>query len=235
MHATDYNDEINCLLSDSSVYSKLSKKLNSITKITSNVDKYVWILFKNQKITKAEYHFSHCSKGVIPRFYGLPKVHKVSVPLRPIVSFINSPTYNLSKFLSRILSSLLVNRYSVPNSKEFVDYVKNFTICENEILVSFDVVSLFTSVPVDKALGLVLDLLSSDESLASRTSLDISDITIGLEHCFSSTVLSYKNFFLNKATALLWALASLLSLLLFKWNTSNIQLSQHFTPRRHFG
>ena len=112
----------------------------------------------------------HCFKGVIPRFYGLPKVHKVSVPLRPI----NSPTYNLSKFLSRILSSLLVNRYGVRNSKEFVDYVKNFTISENEILVSFDVVSLFTSVPVDKAFGLVLDLLSSDESLPSRTSLDIS-------------------------------------------------------------
>ena len=35
--------------------------------------------------------------------------------------------------------------------------------------------------------------------------------------------------------ALLWALASLLSLLLFTWNTSNIQLSQHFTPPRHFG
>ena len=102
----------------------------------------------------------HCSKGVIPRFYGLPKIHKVSVPFRPIVSFINSPTYNLSKFLSRILSSLLVNRYSVRNSKEFIDYVQNFTISENEILVSFDVVSLFTSVPVDKALDLVLDLLS---------------------------------------------------------------------------
>ena len=113
----------------------------------------------------------HSSKGVIPRFYGLPKVHKVSVPLRPIVSFINSPTYNLSKFLSRILSSLLVNCYSVRNSKEFVDYVKNFTISENEILVSFDVFSLFTSVRVDKALSLVLDLLSSDESLASRTYL----------------------------------------------------------------
>ena len=130
-------------------------------------------------------------------FYGLPKVHKVSVPLRPIVSFINSPTYNLSKFLSRILSSLLVNRYSVRNSKEFVDYVKNFTISKSEILVSFDVVSLFTSVPVDKALGLVLDL-SSDQSLASRTSLDISDITIGLEHCFSSTVFSYKNSFFKQ-------------------------------------
>ena len=117
------------------------------------------------------------------------------MPLRPIASLINSPTHNLSKFLSLILSSLLVNRYSVRNSKEFVDHVQNFTISENEILVSFDVVSLFNSVPVDNALGFVLDLLSSDEFLASRTSLDISDITIGLEYCFSSTVFSYKNYF----------------------------------------
>ena len=51
---------------------------------------------------------------------------------------------------------------------------------------------------MDKALGLVLDLLSSDESLASRTSLDIPDITIRLEHCFSSTVFSYKNFFFKQ-------------------------------------
>ena len=154
----------------------------------------MWNLFKNQKITKAEYHFLLCSKGVIPRFYGLPKVHKVSVSLRPIVYFINSPTYNLSKFLFRVLSSLSVNRYSVCNSKEFVDHVKKFTISENEILVSFDVVSLFTSVPVDKVIGLVLDLFFY-ESFASRTSLDIPDITIGLEHFFLLLYFRKKNSF----------------------------------------
>ena len=122
-------------------------------------------------------------------------MHREILRLPPTVSFINSPTDNLSKFLSPILSSLLVNRYSVRNYKEFVDYVQNFTISENENLFSFNVVSLFTFVPVDKALGLVLDLLSSDESLASRTSLDISDISIDLEHCFSSTVFSKQKIF----------------------------------------
>ena len=53
-----------------------------------------------------------------------------------------------------------------------------------DILVFFDVVSLFSSVLVGKALGLVLDL-SSNGSMALPTSLDISDITIDLEHCFS--------------------------------------------------
>ena len=82
MNAQEYDDKINCLLSDSSVYTKLSKKSNPITKITSDVNKYVWNLFKNKKISKAEYHFLHCSKDVTPRFYGLPKIHKASVPLR---------------------------------------------------------------------------------------------------------------------------------------------------------
>ena len=145
------------------------------------------------------------------------------------MSFINSLKHNPSKFLSRILSSLLVNHYSVCNSKEFVDYVQNFTIYENEILVSFDGVSLFTSVPVDKALGLVFDLLYSDESLASRTSLDIPDIVFLLQYFLTKTLFS------NKYMALLWAFASLLSLLLFAWNTSSTQLSQHFTPSHHFG
>ena len=115
------------------------------------------------------------------------------MPLRPIVSFVNSPTYNLSKFLSRVLSSLLKNNYSVRNSREFVECIKNYSVEENEYLVSFDVVSLFTSVPVDKALALVLELLASDNSLPSRTRLSICDIKQGLQICLNSTV-----FFIQK-------------------------------------
>ena len=177
MNATEYNDKINCLLSDSSAYSILSKKSNPITKITSDVNKYVWNLFKNQ-IRSLKSHPTSIN------MYGI--FSKIKKLLKRNIIFLHCS------------KGLLVNRYSVRNSKEFVNYIKNFTISENEILVSFDVVSLFTSVPVDKALGLVLDLLSSDESLALRTSLDISDITIGLEHCFSSTVLSYKYSFFKQ-------------------------------------
>ena len=49
LNAQEYDNKINCLLSDSSVYTKLSKKSNPITKITSDVNKYVWNLFKNKK------------------------------------------------------------------------------------------------------------------------------------------------------------------------------------------
>ena len=48
--------------------------------------------------------------------------------------------------------------------------LKNCHVQKNEIFVSFDVVSLFTSEPVDMAFDLVLELLSSDDALPSRTS-----------------------------------------------------------------
>ena len=118
------------------------------------------------------------------------------------MSFINLSMRHLSKILSRILSSLFVNCYSVRNSKEFVHYVQNFTTSENEILVSFDMISLFTSAPVDKGLDLVLKLFSSDKSLALGTSLDIADITITLEHCFCLLHFLTKTRFSNKSTAL---------------------------------
>ena len=45
----------------------------------------------------------------------------------------------------------MTNNYSVRNSWEFVEYITNCHVQKNEIFVSFDVVSLLTSVPVDKA------------------------------------------------------------------------------------
>ena len=43
----------------------------------------------------------------VPRIYGLPKIHKDGVPIRPIVNTIGSPTYYLAKFLAKKLRSLV--------------------------------------------------------------------------------------------------------------------------------
>ena len=51
--------------------------------------------------------------------------------------------------------------------------------------------SLFTSVRTDQALDLVLQLLANDIPLHDRTSLDISDIKVGLEICFNAAIFTY--------------------------------------------
>ena len=41
-----------------------------------------------------------------PRIYGLPKTHKSSILLRPIVSYVNTFAYDLSAYLADILAPL---------------------------------------------------------------------------------------------------------------------------------
>ena len=54
-----------------------------------------------------------------PKFYGLPKIHKKDVPLRPIVSSIGSVIYGVAKELARILKPLVSKSIKhVNNSKE---------------------------------------------------------------------------------------------------------------------
>ena len=87
------------------------------------------------------YNRLRCSAGRHPLLYGLPKVHKPEVPLRPIVSFVHSPTYQLSKHLANLLSLQVGNSPShVRISRSFVEFIQPQVLQEGEVLASFDVV-----------------------------------------------------------------------------------------------
>ena len=47
-----------------------------------------------------------CSVPQPPKLYGLPKLHKPGIPMRPIVSSCGCPKYQLSKYLMTILRPL---------------------------------------------------------------------------------------------------------------------------------
>ena len=75
-----------------------------------------------------------------PKFYGLPKVHKSGMPLRPIVSSIGFVTYETSKELSRILKPL-VGRFPhhVQNNQEFLKQLEDIQMRPDDIIMSYDV------------------------------------------------------------------------------------------------
>ena len=56
-----------------------------------------------------------------------------------------------------------------------------------EGLSSYDVTSLFTSVPIDPALNMIRDLLEKDEKLNDRTVLSIQNIMELLGFCLHNT------------------------------------------------
>ena len=99
------------------------------------------------------------------------KIHKPDMPLRPIVSAIGSPTYSLAKFVTKIISPLTgQNVAHVKNSLDFRNMILKERIDESEIMVSFDVKSLFTNVPIDKILEVIGNKLINDQSLEERSS-----------------------------------------------------------------
>ena len=81
-----------------------------------------------------------------PRFYGLPKIHKPNIPLRPIVSAIGSPTYSLAKFVTSIIFPLAgMTPSHVKNTKHFTGMISEEAVNEDEVMVGFDVQSLLTN------------------------------------------------------------------------------------------
>ena len=66
--------------------------------------------------------------------------------LSPIVSFVASPAYQLSTFLSGVLVVGQTSSY-VKNSKSFAEFIATQALTKEEILISFEVLSLFTCIP----------------------------------------------------------------------------------------
>ena len=94
------------------------------------------------------------------RFYGLPKIHKANCPMRPIVSACGTSTYNLAKYLTKILKVYVGHSSSfVEDSKDLTDKLQSIKLQDNEELVSFDVSALFTSIPVNQALDVINQLI----------------------------------------------------------------------------
>ena len=90
-------------------------------------------------------------------------MHKVrepssAPPFRPIVSSIGTYNYNLAKFLCTLLDSHIPRDFCARGTFSFVNEITNLRT-SNKFMVSFDVESLFTNIPLLESFELAVDYI----------------------------------------------------------------------------
>ena len=96
------------------------------------------------------------------RLYGTAKVHKADIPSRPILSMPGTAYHKIADLTTEWLS--VVPECGINSSTKMIaDSLKDVQLEEGEEIVSFDVSSLYTNVPVQEAIEHCADLLYSGE------------------------------------------------------------------------
>ena len=120
---------------------------------------------KNKCLNNAEYEKIYRSGSSLAKIYGSPKIHKPFVSnsvlnFCPVVSPIGTYNYNLSKYLCELLSPYLPNGFCTKDRFTFKKELKEVSM-NDQFLVSFDVNSLFTNIPLKETIKLAVDLIKT--------------------------------------------------------------------------
>jgi predicted GIY-YIG superfamily endonuclease len=130
-----------------------------------------------------------------PRIYGLPKTHKslrddsgnIQLKLRPIVSFINSPLYNISKYLANILSKVNEDSvYDLKNSYECVDKLENVILPPNYLLISLDVTAMYDNITSQMAINGIKeewDVIKEHTNMPKALFIELAELCLHNNYC----------------------------------------------------
>ena len=161
LNKTDYVSKMEEIISDFTKFTRLRyDDLFSLTlKLEDKVVRFINKLHSLNVISDSEAKSLKPSGSSPATLYGLPKVHKRSVPLRPIMAAYNTATYKLAKFLVPILSPLTTNDYTVKNSYDLTDSLSNCRLPASYYMCSYDVQSLFTNIPINETIDICSKLM----------------------------------------------------------------------------
>ena len=100
--------------------------------------------------------------------------------------------YATSKAIADILKPLIGKTiYHVKNMAQFSKQLRDLRVKEDDIINAHDVVSLFTNIPIDKAMAVIRNQLECDKTLSNRKNLTPDDVMSLLELVMSTTYFKF--------------------------------------------
>ena len=118
------------------------------------------------------------------------------------------------------------------NSTKFVERLQEARTGPEDLLVSFDVTSLFTQVPLDEALEVVKARLNKDPTLMNKTSIPVPQLVELIELCLRSTYFQFQSDFFEQinGTPMRSPLSPIIAKLFMKTWRSKPCTQSHYNP-----
>ena len=133
---------------------KEEERITNILKELKNEGKIDENLFNRMKPTGSQ----------PARLYGLAKVHKPDTPMRPVLSMPGSAYHGVAQVVANWLSVVPECKINCSTQK-ICETLPDIQLSEEERMISFDVSSLYTNVPVCEAIDRCADLLFQKRSI----------------------------------------------------------------------
>ena len=163
----------------------------------ATINQYLNTMFNREEITEEEKKNMRRKGANRARARGLPKTHKAFdkiPPFRPIVDTTNTPYSGIGNHLKNLLHPLTINDFSMKDTYQAADEIRkiDFSLLENGYrLVSFDVVSLFTNVPLKRTINVIVDRIYNEKVI--ETKLKRSTLKKLILDCCTKTTFSFND------------------------------------------
>ena len=130
--------------------------------------------------SKEQYENIYRSGSQPARLYGNHKTHKLksesdNLTFCPIVSSIGAYNYKLTKFLTRMLDPVIPKDHCTKDSFSFCKEIKKVS-STNKFLISYDICSLFTRIPLNETIDLAVKLIFDNNPNIKITKKDLKKL-----------------------------------------------------------
>ncbi|XP_043913193.1 uncharacterized protein LOC122789818 [Protopterus annectens] len=149
MTKTDYLNKMTIMLSDGDTYEKVSKY--EMCRANTKVDWHLYELLVDGMIDKDEYDYFMVEFPITPSIFGIPKIHKNTnnKPFRPTVSARGSKMEAVAHYIDFNCKDILKKLPHILRDSWHCLDVREHTadISKNTIMVTIDIVNLFSVIP----------------------------------------------------------------------------------------
>ena len=198
LNKKDYIDKMLVILEDETKFKRMTKEKDKTPGIEKTISKKLRDLKLREVIDTSTFELLRPIGCTIPRLYGLPKIHKPGTPLRPILDMYNSHYHSIAKWLTKLLEPVRkeIVTHTVTDTFDFVRVINDLNLQDKKML-SLDVSSLFTNVPVRETIDYIVDVIDRKKIILVLPTSDLKKLlslcTENIQFTFNDTIYRQKD------------------------------------------